>query len=131
MPRSKKKKPSDIHPVDLRVGAALRQRRIFLAFTQTQLADKLGITFQQIQKYEKGTNRISASRLYELSIALKVPISYFYELVDTEGGFDDTLDVHMLPKETLELARDLADADKKLFGVVADLLGLYREITVN
>jgi len=67
------------HPVDLRVGARLRERRLMLRMSQQQLADSVGITFQQVQKYENGTNRISASRLFELSRSLEVPIAWFFE----------------------------------------------------
>ena len=69
-------KPS---PVDIYVGERVRQRRKLLGMTQDRLAAALGLTFQQVQKYERGRNRISASRLYQLARVLKVPISYFYE----------------------------------------------------
>jgi transcriptional regulator with XRE-family HTH domain len=71
-----KGKPS---PVDVHVGAQARQRRTLLGMTQTGLGDALGLTFQQIQKYERGTNRISSSRLYDLARVLDVPIEYFFE----------------------------------------------------
>ncbi len=67
------------HPVDVHVGELVRQRRTLLGMTQTNLSDALGLTFQQVQKYERGTNRISASRLCELSRVLDVPIIYFFE----------------------------------------------------
>ncbi len=66
-------------PVDLHVGARVRQRRVPLGMTQTTLGDALGLTFQQVQKYEKGANRISASKLFKLSQVLDVPIEYFFE----------------------------------------------------
>jgi len=66
-------------PVDVHVGARLRQRRSLLGMTQTKLGDALGISFQQMQKYEKGTNRISSSRLYALSGTLDVPVEYFFD----------------------------------------------------
>ncbi len=64
---------------DLHLGRRLRQRRWMLGLTQSQVGDRVGIKFQQVQKYETGQNRISSSRLWELSRALDVPISYFYE----------------------------------------------------
>ena len=67
------------NPVDIHVGESLRQRRALIGISQEKLATALGLTFQQIQKYEHGRNRISASRLYELSKILEVPISYFFE----------------------------------------------------
>ncbi len=67
------------HPVDIHVGARARMRRTLLGMTQTDLGDALGLTFQQVQKYENGNNRISASRLYDLYRVLDVPIEYFFE----------------------------------------------------
>ena len=65
------------HPVDIMVGKRVRLRRLQLAMSQTELADKLGVTFQQVQKYEKGTNRSSCSRLSEMAEALDFPITSF------------------------------------------------------
>ncbi len=67
------------HPVDIHVGARVRVRRKLLGMTQTKLGDALGLTFQQVQKYELGTNRISASRLHDLSRVFDLPINYFFE----------------------------------------------------
>ncbi len=71
------------NPVDVHVGARLRVCRTLLGMSQTDLGDALGLTFQQVQKYEKGTNRISASRLYALSGTLDVPIEYFFSDMPT------------------------------------------------
>ncbi len=68
-----------IHPVDLHVGLRLRLRRRELKITQTELAGHLGISFQQVQKYERGMNRLSASRLYEIARVLQVGVEYFFE----------------------------------------------------
>ena len=67
------------HPIDIHVGRRLRQRRRLLGLTQEKLAQAVSIRFQQIQKYESGANRISASRLWSLAKALDVSISYFFE----------------------------------------------------
>ena len=67
------------HPIDHHVGQRLRQRRRLLGLTQQKLAEAVNIRFQQIQKYESGANRISASRLWSLSRALDIPVSYFFE----------------------------------------------------
>ncbi len=75
------------HPIDLHVGNRVRQRRRLLGMTQQKLADAVRIRFQQIQKYESGANRISASRLWTLSMALEVPISYFFEGADVAGAY--------------------------------------------
>lgn len=77
---------SPINPIDIRVGARIRMRRIMLDMSQEKLAGGLGLTFQQVQKYEKGANRVSASRLQELSGILGVPVSFFFEDPLEEGG---------------------------------------------
>jgi len=101
------------HPIDLHVGNRVRQRRRLLGMTQQRLADAVRIRFQQIQKYESGANRISASRLWTLSKALDVPISYFFDGAE-EGAFvngantdlsaDTPLDVFQ-NKDTIALVR--------------------------
>ena len=73
------------HPVDVHVGQRVRQRRWMVGMTQQQLGNKVGIKFQQIQKYETGTNRISASRLWDIAAALDVPVSFFFEGLGEEG----------------------------------------------
>ena len=67
------------NPIDIHVGARVRLRRNMLGLSQEKLGEQLGITFQQVQKYEKGTNRIGASRLQEIASILQTPISYFFE----------------------------------------------------
>src|SRR5213082_3848585 len=67
------------NPVDKYVGSRVRMRRIMLGMSQEKLGDSLGLTFQQIQKYEKGTNRIGASRLQQISHILQVPVAFFFE----------------------------------------------------
>ncbi len=80
------------HPIDVHVGSRLRIRRKILSISQTKLGDAVGLTFQQIQKYERGANRIGASRLYEFSKVLDIPISYFFNDLPIElrpAGHDD------------------------------------------
>ena len=108
------------NPVDIHVGARLRLRRTLLGMSQDKLGQALGLTFQQVQKYERGANRIGSSRLYQLGHILHVPVSYFFDDMPLDvalpqgsrGGrglgdqaqqpFDDD----SLPRrETLELAR--------------------------
>ena len=67
------------NPVDIHVGSRVRFRRMLLGMSQEKLGERLGLTFQQVQKYEKGVNRIGASRLFDLSQVLQVPIQFFYE----------------------------------------------------
>ena len=74
MPRSK-----DLNAIDMHVGARVRMRRLMLDMTQEKLGDALGLTFQQVQKYEKGANRIGAGRLQQLSAILQVPVAFFFD----------------------------------------------------
>jgi transcriptional regulator with XRE-family HTH domain len=67
------------NPIDVHVGARIRLRRTLLGISQMALAEAIGLTFQQVQKYEKGANRVSSSRLYDLAQILDVPLSYFFE----------------------------------------------------
>jgi transcriptional regulator with XRE-family HTH domain len=67
------------NPIDVHVGARVRLRRTFMSMSQEKLGDAIGLTFQQIQKYERGANRIGSSRLFELSTALDVPVSFFFD----------------------------------------------------
>lgn len=80
---TEEKKP---HPIDVHVGGRVRLRRTMLGMSQDRLADSLGLTFQQIQKYEKGVNRIGASRVFEISRVLGVPIQFFFDDYDVETG---------------------------------------------
>ncbi len=77
-----KKSPN---PTDKYVGSRVRMRRLMLGMSQEKLGEKLGLTFQQVQKYEKGTNRIGASRLQHISQILKVPVAFFFEGVSGPG----------------------------------------------
>lgn len=81
------------NPIDKHVGSRVRMRRMMVGMSQEKLGESLGITFQQIQKYEKGTNRIGASRLQQISIVLAVPVAFFFEgaptLVPNEEGFSE------------------------------------------
>jgi transcriptional regulator with XRE-family HTH domain len=73
-------------PTDKHVGSRARMRRLMLGMSQEKLADQLGVTFQQVQKYEKGTNRVSASRLQQLANVLDVPVSFFFEQAPQPPG---------------------------------------------
>jgi len=100
-------------PVDLHVGARIRMRRRFIGMSQQALAETLGLTFQQVQKYERGSNRVSASKLYEIARALGVGAGYFFEgLADPMQGRAeataagaDTAREFLFSSEGLELAR--------------------------
>ncbi len=71
-------------PIDVHVGQRVRARRKMLGLSQTQLGEELGVTFQQVQKYERGTNRIGSSRLFRMSSTLDVPVAYFFEGAETK-----------------------------------------------
>ena len=83
------------NPIDKHVGSRVRMRRMMIGMSQEKLGEKLGITFQQIQKYEKGTNRVGASRLQQIATALSVPPSFFFEgapvpdAAEGGGGFSE------------------------------------------
>ncbi len=136
---NKKAKTTEVrHPVDIHVGKRLRLIRSMLGMSQETLGKAIGVTFQQIQKYERGINRVGSSRLYEFSKILSVPVSYFFEdLPDelTEGvgpqaGFaEDGQDFErdqLSSKESISLVRAYCrikspDVRKKLLSLVKSL----------
>ena len=95
--------------IDRYVGSRMRERRIMLGLTQQQMAELIGVTYQQAHKYETGINRISAGRLYQIAQALGVDISYFFEDVDPERR-NRPKPAEMMPQQRmlLELARNFA-----------------------
>jgi transcriptional regulator with XRE-family HTH domain len=112
------------HPVDLHVGTRVRQRRTLLGMSQTALGNAVGLTFQQVQKYERGSNRIGSSRLFEFAKVLDVPVSYFFDEMPSnalagrpmsgrgrKGGFGEAATPFeqekdpLIKRETLELVR--------------------------
>ena len=109
-------------PIDLHVGLRLKARRIHMGITQGGLADKVGVTFQQVQKYEKGTNRMSASTLRRASEALGVDANFFYE--GLSGVATDAADLRGLPgAEELGAAyRSLSAVERKSVIAVASVL---------
>lgn len=117
------------HIVDTYVGKKIRQRRWLIGMTQQGLAESVGIKFQQIQKYETGTNRVSASRLWDISVALNVPVSFFFEGLQSE---DDATPSGTVPadliadKEAMEMVRSYyavpVDQRRRLFDL-ARVLG--------
>ncbi len=112
-------------PIDVHVGSRVRLRRTLLGMSQEKLGDALGLTFQQVQKYERGVNRIGASRLFDISRVLDVPISFFFDdmpegmqetpmsgprgrthgVSETQEPFGMGLDDNLTKRETLELVR--------------------------
>ena len=103
------------HPIDIYVGNRVRLRRVYLGFSQDRVAKALGVTFQQVQKYERGGNRISASKLFEISVLLDVPVSFFFE------GADDVM-AEGIVKETAAQAKggtELTNASQNGQGLMA------------
>jgi transcriptional regulator with XRE-family HTH domain len=110
------KKKGRANSIDEHVGLQLRQRRALLGLSQEKLAEQVGITFQQIQKYENGANRVSASRLYEFSKVLEIPVNFFFDSYGSnenrilgfadndQASFEGPDDV-LKRKETIELIR--------------------------
>jgi transcriptional regulator with XRE-family HTH domain len=108
-------------PIDVHVGSRIRLRRTLMGMSQERLGEALGLTFQQVQKYERGVNRVGASRLYDLSRVLDVPISFFFDdmpdstgngvsggiggLSETRAEFGAMADDPLAKRETLELVR--------------------------
>ena len=127
------------NPVDIHVGARVRLRRTLLGMSQEKLGEAIGLTFQQVQKYERGANRVGASRLYDLSRVLDVPVSFFFddmpdeissksvherrEMSESPDPFDND---PMNRRETLELVRAyyrITDPNqrKKIFELVKSM----------
>ncbi|MGY6632858.1 MAG: helix-turn-helix domain-containing protein [Alkalilacustris sp.] len=96
------------HPVDRHVGGRLRQRRMAIGMTQQALAKSLGVTFQQVQKYELGVNRISASRLWLVARVLDVPVSFFFEGLESQPAGGDRGRGAQLDREAQALLRSFA-----------------------
>ncbi|MBL4907856.1 MAG: helix-turn-helix transcriptional regulator [Sneathiella sp.] len=130
------------HPVDVHVGNRVRLRRTLLGISQEKLGRELGLTFQQIQKYEKGANRVGASRLFQISQILDVPPSFFFDdmpnqlkpalsgLADDPEPFEHQ---HLSKRETLELVRayyKIPDEDirKRIFDLVKAVGGQDLEL---
>lgn len=134
----KKPGPRSASSVDLHVGTRIRMRRQLMNMSQEKLGNSLGVTFQQVQKYERGTNRVGASRLWDISRILDVPISFFYEGLDNDFEYVQAAEGDQMPivydfinssdgvalaraiskikskavrRQILELARSLADSD--------------------
>ena len=124
-----KKKPN---PIDIHVGSRIRLRRTMLGMSQEKLGESLGITFQQIQKYEKGTNRVGASRIKQISEILQVPVSFLFEggptgIASAEGFSEDAspsyISDFLATSEGLALTRAFTSiGDSKLRRSIVDLV---------
>lgn len=125
------------NPIDVHVGGRVRLRRTLMGMSQEQLGAALGLTFQQVQKYERGANRVGASRLFDLSRVLDVPVGFFFDDMGVDvssmsprliaGGIDeDTMPAPtadpMARRSILELARDLAHLDESQIKAVRNVV---------
>ncbi len=141
MTKTETKTKGKASPIDVHVGKRLRMRRTLVGMTQEKLAEALGVTFQQVQKYERGINRISAGRLYDLSAVLKTTIAYFFEDFNNSksaiaGLSDNDQDSYnagetdiMSKKETLDLVRvyySVEDPKKR-----KELLSIIKSMAAN
>ena len=120
---AKPKRGQSTATIDNHVGGRIRERRIMLGLTQQQLAEMIGVTYQQAHKYERGINRVLAGRLFEIGRALSAQITYFYEGIGEEGPRQITLHQRM----QLEIARDFAEIrNEKHQEVVSQLARAWR-----
>lgn len=102
--------PARASIADHHAGARIRERRVMLGLSQQQLAQMIGVTYQQAHKYERGLNRISAGRLYEIALVLNVPVSWFFEGLDSETP---ATELSHRQRMCLELARNFAAIDNQ------------------
>ena len=112
--------------IDVHVGQRVRQRRVLCGLSQTELANAIGLTFQQLQKYERGMNRISASKLWQISQVLDVPVQWFFkEFAEPKDEEDKRKESFHMKRETLELVRNYvaapADVQRKFLSLVKSI----------
>ncbi len=136
------------NPIDAHVGGRVRLRRMLLGISQEKLGERLGLTFQQVQKYEKGVNRIGASRLYDLSVVLGVPIDFFFQdapamearVQPTAGFAESSADSQILDflntREGLELNKAFSritdpKSRRAILELVRSLAGVSDELPVS
>ena len=136
-PGPRRRRGGGSHPIDVHVGSRIRLRRTLLGLSQEKLGEMIGLTFQQVQKYERGSNRVGASRMFDLSRVLDVPMAFFFEDMDDRptgktgrkrGAGEDRASytasgAPITKRETLELVRayyhiDDADVSKRVFDLV-------------
>ena len=121
------------HPVDIQLGQKLRARRVELGLSQEELANAIGITFQQIQKYERGINRISASRLHDIANSMNIDIGYFFasstydfpqtSILEVGESNDNYIVTDKYEAEILSIVKSLSDSEKsKILDLLKDFL---------
>ena len=124
-------------PIDVHVGSRVRLRRLMLSMSQGELAGQMDLTFQQVQKYEKGTNRIGASRLYHISQALDVPVKFFFDGLPNSNEFsdqhtEDFIHEFLASRDSMELARAyLHILDPKVRKSIVDIVRVISDDTLT
>jgi transcriptional regulator with XRE-family HTH domain len=120
--------PKSPNLVDKHVGSRVRVRRLVIGMSQEKLGEMLGLTFQQVQKYEKGTNRIGSGRLYQIAAALQVPVSFFYEDQAGDAGSNGEAPEELLiDRKSIELLQAFNAIDDE--GMRDALLNLTQKVT--
>jgi transcriptional regulator with XRE-family HTH domain len=114
------------NPIDVHVGHRIRQRRALLGMSQTKVAAGLGLTFQQVQKYERGADRVGSSRLFDLARVLNVPIPYFFE--EMEAGVADKSPSRLMGVTESKMQTHAADPDPLAKRETLDLVRAYYQI---
>ena len=116
------------NPVDVHVGKRIRLRRTILHITQQQMAEMLGLTFQQVQKYEKGMNRVGASRLWDISRVLEVPMGFFFEDMDADVASKSPRMLNSERSFTVEDSQRTFDEDPMKKAETLELVRAYYKI---
>lgn len=114
------------NPIDVHVGQRIRQRRTLLGMSQEKLAEAIGLTFQQVQKYERGSNRVGSSRIFDLSRVLDVPITYFFE--EMEAGVADKSPSRLMGVPASKMQKATAEADPLAKRETLELVRAYYKI---
>lgn len=122
----------NLNPVDVHIGSRIRSRRMQLGKSQEWLAEKLGLTFQQVQKYEKGTNGVRGSRMQQIANALEVPPAYFFKdapdsAAGVENDADKALRAFTTSRDGLEIVAAWENVRPKLRGLFADMVKAMAE----
>lgn len=115
-------KKKEINKIDIIIGARMRELRIALGMSQSKLADAVGITFQQIQKYERGTNRMGSSRLFQICQALGITVSKLFEDIEKEAGKPVLIKKERPTRRDLEIAKNLTLLNRGNKGVVNEVM---------
>ena len=114
------------NPIDVHVGQRIRQRRTLLGMSQEKLAEAIGLTFQQVQKYERGSNRVSSSRLFDLTHVLDVPMSYFFD--EMEAGVADKSPSRLMGVSASKMQKAAAEPDPLAKRETLELVRAYYKI---